>query len=131
MSEPGGSTRRRLLCTAAAVACASAVGGAAATLGGAQTQSLGTGHATVASCDADGVSVAYTVTAGSVESIDVGGLASACAGGALRAVLADSAGASIGSGGPQTVAGTSVTVVLTPQPQANDVAGVHVVVEGQ
>lgn len=112
------------------MASASTVGGAAASLGGAQGEGLGAGAAVVASCDGDGVTVSYTVTAGVVERMEVAGLAAACAGGALRAVLADSAGTSIGSGGPLTVAGPTVAVPLTPQPQASAVAAVHVVVEG-
>lgn len=130
MDELRFPVRRRLFLTAAAVACASTVAGAAATLGGLQSAGLGAGQSDVTGCDADGVSVTYALTAGAVDSIDVTGIAASCAGGSLRAVLADAAGASIASGGPHVVVGTTVSVAMTPQPRGGDVADVHVVIEG-
>jgi hypothetical protein len=112
------------------VALATAVLGSAASLGGVGASGLGAGQAVVTSCDDDGVDVAYTTSAGIVQSVTVTGVAAGCNGGALRLVLANGSGASIGAGGPETVTAASVTVPLSPQPSAAAVAGVHISIIG-
>lgn len=115
---------------ATAAALAAAVTASAASLGGITANRLSAGTAAVASCDPDGVTVTYTLSSGIVQSMTVGGVDAACANGSMRAVLANASGASIGAGGPTTVAGTSVVLTLSPQPLANAVEGVHISVVG-
>jgi hypothetical protein len=113
-----------------AVAIAAAITGSAATLGGIAASGLGAGFSAVGSCDADGVDASYTVTAGAVQSITLTGIAGGCANGLIQAVLVNASDANIGSGGPATVTGTSITLNLSPQPQATAVTGVHVSIDG-
>jgi hypothetical protein len=93
----------------------------------------GAGNTSVVACDADGFTHSYTTSRGNVTAVTVGGIASpACTGGALRVTVTDTSGASIASGGPQTIptAATSVTLATSPQPAASQVAGIAVAVEG-
>ena len=108
------------------------VPGFAATLGGLTGKTLGAGSAVVAACDTDGFTVTHTVVVSTVTAVNLSGIASTCQGGLLSVTLANSSGASIGSGGPTTVpAGGSMTVnVTTGTPAASAVAAVHVVVTG-
>lgn len=122
--------RRRLALAAVVFCVASATLGAAATLGGVSAQGIGAGRSVVASCDTDSVGMTYAVSGGTVSSVTVTNLAAACAGGALRVVLAGSTGASLGAGGPVTISGTSATVSLSPQPTATAVTAAHVSVVG-
>ncbi len=113
-----------------AVALASASFGAAATLGGINARSLSTGSAAVASCDGDGVGLSYTMSGGTVTDVTVTDIAAGCAGGSLRVVLADNAGASVGAGGSVIVAATTASVTLSPQPSSSNVAAAHVAITG-
>lgn len=113
-----------------AVAAATAVGASAASLGGLVARELGAGQANVLACDSSGVTLDYTVSGGTVLSVSVADVDAACAGGALRVVLAGSSGAIVGSGGPVTVAATTVAVSLSPQPTAASVAAAHVSITG-
>ena len=91
---------------------------------------VGTGSGAVSACDTDGFTISYTTASGNVTQAVVGGIAAACAGGSLQLTLTDSSGASIGSGGPVTVAGTTATVPLATQPYAGSVAGFQVAISG-
>lgn len=91
---------------------------------------VGNASGPVAACDTDGFTISYTTSAGNVTQAVVGGIAAACAGGSLQLALTDSSGASIGSGGPVTVAGTTATVPLATQPYAGSVAGFQVAISG-
>lgn len=119
------------LATAATVAAlAAAVTASAASLGGISANRLTSGSAAITSCDADGVTMTYTLSSGVVQSMTVNDVAAACANGAMRAVLVNASGTSIGAAGPTTVTGTSVTLTLSPQPLANTVEGVHISIVG-
>jgi hypothetical protein len=112
------------------------VPGFAATLGGLSPSRLGAGAATAAACDTNGFTVSYATSGGNVTSATVGGIADpGCEAGELSLTLANGA-ASVGGGGPVTVAadaGTvdnAVTVALSPQPPAAQVNRVHVSIVG-
>ncbi len=113
---------------AAVVGCA--VYAAAATLGGVTARGLGAGKTTVTSCDGDGVTIAYTTSSGSVTGVTISDIAAGCSGGSLKVVLANSAGTNIGAGGPATVGGATVSLSLSPQPAASNVAAAHVSIAG-
>jgi hypothetical protein len=89
-----------------------------------------------ASCDGDGMNVAYDVeySAGStagykVETVRVSGIAPDCHGAALSVELKDGQ-TIVGRGGPLAVANDSMAVPVSPPALAEDVDGVRVVVEG-
>jgi len=126
----GTRAARLALAAVTAVALASASFGAAATLGGVTARNLSAGSAAVASCDSDGVGITYTTSGSTVTGLTVTGIAAGCSGGQLTVVLSNSAGASIGAGGPATVSGTTVAVTLSPQPSAANVAAAHVSIAG-
>lgn len=128
--------RRRHAAVAVAIATAAVVPAFAASLGLSAAR-LGAGAAAVSACDADGFTVGYTTSGGNVTGVAVSGIADpGCEGGALSVTLADTSGAAIGSGGPQTVAAdgdtadNSITVALTPTPLASAVTAVHITVSG-
>ena len=94
---------------------------------------VGGGNTSAVACDTDGFTPSYTTSRGNVSAVTVGGIASpACGGGALRVTVTNTSGASIATGGPQTIpaGSTSVAVSLSPQPAASQVAGVEIIVEG-
>jgi hypothetical protein len=126
--------RRTLLLFAAASIGALGAGHAADL--GLSTAGLGAGSAPIAECDTS-FTPSYTVANGRVTVVTVDGIADpACEGGQLFVTLANSSGASIGAGGPITVAtdaGTtdnSATVPISPQPAAPQVANVHIAITG-
>ncbi len=121
--------RINVIATALAVAIATTVG-FAASLGGLTGARLGAGDAPVVSCDSDGVTIGYNLSGTTVTSVDIGAIAPACIGGELSVTLADSTGSSVGSGGPQVVAGATENVILAPQPAAASVSSVHIVIVG-
>lgn len=124
------SVPRLALATLVADALAFATLGAAATLGGVDAPGLSSGRSAVASCDSNGVTTSFTVTAGNVQSATVSDVAAGCATGSLNLVLTNASGTAIASGGPATVNSTSVIVTLSPQPAAADVAGTHISITG-
>lgn len=108
----------------------------AASLGLLVGGSLGTGAAPVTACDTS-FTVGYTTLGGNVTTVTVGDIADpACEAGDLSVTLVDSAGAAVASGGPTPVptdgdtAAGSVAVSVSPQPTAESVAGVRIVVAG-
>lgn len=100
----------------------------AASLGGLTTGSLGADNAAVASCDTNGVTLAYgtptyDATSGvyRVSTATVSGIAAPCVGKTVSVTLADSAGASLGGGSAVLTAGTSVTIPLSTSASAKAV----------
>jgi hypothetical protein len=103
-------------------------GALAASLGGI-TGKLGAGNASVAACDTT-FGTGYTTVGGNVTVVDVTGIDAACVGGALSVRLTNSAGTSIGSGGPATISGTSRTVSISGAPDGDLVTGIRISIEG-
>jgi hypothetical protein len=120
---------RRLLVPAVVIATVGTSVVASASSLGLGADSLGAGNVAVAACDGDGFSPSYTTVGGNVTTVTVGGIDGACAGGALSVTLTDG-GVALASGGPVTVAGASAVVSLSPQPDAELVDGIHVLVNG-
>jgi hypothetical protein len=121
-----------------AVLGASALGigvASAATLGGLSSASLGANDTVVASCDTDGVSIAYSNTYDGTTgryrttAVTINGIAAGCNTRTLSVTLKDGTGASIGTG-TVTVAGTSQVVTLAPTAASDAVAGAAVVIAG-
>jgi hypothetical protein len=108
---------------------------AAASLGGLTTRDLGADNVGVASCDTDGVSVAYTEAFDSsrgrsvVSGVTVSGLATACTGSTLHVTLADASGNSL-STGSAAIGGISQAVTMVAAPDATLVTNAAVVVTG-
>ena len=111
------------------------VGAAAASLGGLGGKNLGADDSVVASCDTDGVSIAYTnaydATSGlyKVTSVTVSGIAATCSGQSMSVTLRDTANVSLGTG-TAIVAGTSQAVAIAPTASAKLVTGAAVVITG-
>lgn len=102
--------KRTLLLALALTTAATASYAAAAGLGGLTSGGLAAGSTTVASCDTNGVSVAYTTIGGNVTSVTVGGISDpACEGGRLSITL-KGAGVGIGSGTVESVPTDADTV---------------------
>jgi hypothetical protein len=111
------NTRRAILASVLGLGAAGGILASAASLG-VTANTLGAGTSVIASCDTDGVTVAYTnvynATAGAYRTTTatVSGIAAACNGLPLDITLSGAAGAVIGSGSA-TIAGTSQAVTLT------------------
>jgi hypothetical protein len=110
---------------------------AASGLGGLTTSRVGSGQAVIAQCDANGFTPSYTTSGGNITSVTVSGIADpGCEGASLRLSVVDGSGASLTSGGPQTVPtdadtlDNTMTVSVSPQPGAVSAAGVHISVVG-
>ena len=119
------------------VAVAASASVAFATGFGVTTTKLGGGNTPVVACDGNGFTVSFTTSHGNVTAVTVGGIADpACEGGALAVTVTNVAGASIASGGPQTIptdgdtADNTVTLATSPQPGASQVAAYNVSVTG-
>jgi hypothetical protein len=115
-----------------------AVGGvlaSAASIGTVSSATLGSGVSVVASCDTDGVTVAYTNTYNpangnyEVSSVTIGGIAAACNTKALAITLADGAKAAQGTGGA-AVSGTTQTFAITGNSDAGVVQHAAIVIAG-
>jgi hypothetical protein len=129
--------RRFVLVTIVAVAVLAASLASAAALGGVNSDRVGAGDAAIAACDANGFTVSYTTVGGNVTAATVADIADpGCEGGDLSVTVTNSAGNSIASGGPSSIptdgdtSPNSLTVSVSPQPAAEQVAGVHVAVVG-
>jgi hypothetical protein len=115
---------------------ATAVVASASSLGGIGSSRLGSGDTGVAHCDT-AVTPSYTTSGGNVTAVTVAGIADpACEGAVISVVVVDAAGASIASGGPQTIVAdgdtvdNTVAVAVSPGPTAENAAGIHVSVVG-
>lgn len=128
------------LAIAAGVTTLGAVLSSAATLGGLGGPDLGADTETVASCDADGVSVDYSTSYDSAASqyvvtgVTLQGVDASCAGQDAEITLAGSAG-TLGSGKRTGLTGTSVAIPLSPVApatavRAEDVTKIAVVISG-
>ncbi|MGH3006810.1 MAG: hypothetical protein ACRDOS_13125 [Gaiellaceae bacterium] len=129
--------RRLVLGTTAAVAVVTAGLASAAALGGISSDHVSAGNAAIAACDGNGFSVSYTTVGGNVTAATVADIADPdCEGGNVSITITDSAGDGIASGGPSSIptdgdtSPNSLTVSVSPQPAAEQVAGVHVAVVG-
>lgn len=129
--------RRLVLGTTAAVAVVTASLASAAAFGGITSGRVAAGNAAIAACDGNGFSVSYTTVGGDVTAATVADIADpGCEGGDLSITITNSAGDSIASGGPSSIptdgdtSPSSLTVSVSPQPAAEQVAGVHVAVVG-
>jgi hypothetical protein len=129
--------RRFVLVTIVAVAVLSASLASAAALGGVSSGRVGAGDAAIAACDANGFTVSYTTVGGNVTAATVADIADpGCEGGDLSVTVTNGAGDSIASGGPSSIptdgdtSPNSLTLSVSPQPMAEQVAGVHVAVVG-
>jgi len=120
--------RLLILCSAVAVGFCSLA--SAAALQGVTSAPVGNGSTPVSACDTDGFTVSYTTSGGNVTSVAVGGIAPACAGGSLRVTVVDGSRASVASGGPLTVSGSSANVSVSPNPPGATPAGVDVSIVG-
>ena len=107
----------------------------AAALGGLASSDLGADNGGVASCDTDGVAVAYTVAYDSpsggyvVGAVTVGGLAPTCSGSTVNVTLADASGGSVSSGSA-LIGGTPPRVTVVPAADATRIMHAAVVVTG-
>lgn len=124
----------RMVMGVTAVATALSVGVAsAANLGTASDGKLGSGTATVGRCD-DAVTVSFTTTSGTLDSVTVSGIASACAQATLSYTLVGSTGAKVGNSSGSTAVptgGGSVSLaVAATKPLASAVATVQVLMVG-
>jgi hypothetical protein len=110
----------------------------AASLGGIGNSNLGADDTVVASCDTDGVNLAYTYaynttgTAGyKVVTVTVGGIDNACDGQAIGVTLTDAANAaleSVSSSVPVDGGAIAVTLNFASTTLAEAVIGAHVVI---
>jgi hypothetical protein len=110
---------------------------AAATLGSVSGPALSAGDGAIAACDADGFTTAYTTASGNVTAVTVGGIADpGCEGASLSVTVTDATGASIASGGPQTIPVDGdaidgvVSVSVSPNPPAEAPTAIEIVIAG-
>jgi hypothetical protein len=128
--------RRLIVLTLAATSLGSSFVASATGLG-VTSPPVAARKAAIARCDSNGITLAYTTSAGNVTSVTVNGIADpGCEGAEMSVTLTNAAGNSIASGGPQTVAtdgdavDNSVTVAVSPNPAAEQVSGYQVSVVG-
>jgi hypothetical protein len=140
-AEPRRRRRRRgvLFALLIGLAAFGLVGAAAATLGGIGGQKLGADDTVVASCDTDGVTLAYTTTYDStsgtykVTAVTVSGINTACNTENMSVTLKDSTGASLGTGTAVVNVSASPfaqSVTIAPTAAAKSVVGASVVISG-
>jgi hypothetical protein len=93
------------------------------------TRSLAAAKATVARCDPDGFTVVPNLSGANVVSVDVGGIAASCGGGALQLTFDNGTSRSPGS---LTVpaSGGSVTVTLSSAVAVSGTERIDVVIAG-
>jgi hypothetical protein len=128
--------RRFVISVLAGLVVFAAVFAMAASLGGITSGTVGADTTTVAACDSNGVTAAYTVAWDAtderyeISTVTVGGVADTCDGLVLSVTLADSGGAQIGSGTLTlpTSGATSFGVSMSPQPSASATTGIHVAI---
>ncbi len=112
--------QRTLIALVAGLVVFGGVIASATSLGGVSSRALGSGASVVASCDTDGVAVAYTTAFDAasgtyrVSAVTVSGIAAACSGQQIEVGLRNSAGTSSVSTARTTVSGTSQTLAVSP-----------------
>ena len=109
----------------------------AATLGGVVGPALSGGNGSIPACDPDGLTAAYTTSAGNLTAFTIGGIADpGCEGASLSLTVIDATGTSIASAVPQTIptdVGTidnTLLLTVTPNPPAESPAGVEIIIAG-
>ena len=129
-------TMRRVAIWAVVVmALAAPIFGAAATLE-VGSESLAAGTDGVAPCDVNGFAETYTTAGGNVQSVVISGIADpACEGGRLSVTVTGAGNASLTRGqivipADGDTTDNTVTVALSPNPFAGNVAGLHVSIVG-
>lgn len=135
--SPTRSARRAVTALAIGVAATGAVLASAASLG-VTGNTLGAGTSVIASCDTDGVSLAYTHSYDTAtgtyrtSAVTVSNINNACNGLRLDLTLRDSTNASLGSGSITSLSlplgTTSATVTLASPANANAIVGAAVVI---
>lgn len=127
--------RNKLAAAGLGLAAFGAVVASAASLGGLTSQSIGGDTAVVASCDSDGVSIAYdstysaTLGAYEVSSVTVSGIDAACTGETIKVTVHDGSNVALGAGSI-AVAGTSQAVSISAGADTSAVTGTAVVISG-
>lgn len=112
--------KRTLIALIAGLAVFGGVIASASSLGGVSSRALGSGASVVASCDADGVALAYTTAFDAasgtyrVSAVTVSGIAAACSGQQIEVGLRNTAGTSSVSTTRTAVTGTSQTLTVSP-----------------
>lgn len=128
--------KRSVLAGLAGLVAFSAVAASAASLGGLGGQSLGANDTVVASCDSDGVTIAYTTAYNpstgkyATSGATVSGIATGCDGKTLSVTVSGAAGAALGSGTATVVAGGTQAVTFATPAAAESVVGAAVVISG-
>jgi len=127
---------KKFLAPLAGLAVAGGIFASAATLGGVTTTGMGASTAVVASCDTDGVTLAYTTaydaTTGTyrVSTVSVSGIAPACSGKNISVSLRNAAGTSSVSSTPTAVASTTAALSVSPTFDAAAVDNATVLIAG-
>ena len=112
------------------------VAASAASLGGITSGNLGADTGVVASCDTDGVTLAYTnsydATLGRYQttSVSVSGINTACNTKAISLTLKDASNVSLASGSGTVAAGAATLTMSGSGANANVVVGAAVVING-
>ena len=128
--------KKKLIALALGVTAFGGVFAAAAALNVTST-TLGAGEATVASCDTNGISTAYTsaysATSGTFEvsAVNLSGIATtSCDGKALTVVLAGAANAALANVTITHASGATDTVTIPSGVKASEVVGISVQLNG-
>jgi hypothetical protein len=112
--------QRTLIALIAGLVVFGGVVASASSLGGVSSRALGSGASVVASCDTDGVALAYTTAFDApsgtyrVSAVTVSGIAAACSGQQIEVALRNSAGTTSVSTARTTVSGTSQSLTVDP-----------------
>lgn len=112
--------KRTLIALVAGLVVFGGVIASASSLGGVSSRALGSGASVVASCDTDGVALAYTTAFDGatgtyrVSAVTVSGIAAACSGQQIEVGLRNTAGTASVSTTRTTVTGTSQSLTVSP-----------------
>jgi hypothetical protein len=112
--------KRTVIAAVAGLVVFGAALASASSLGGVNSRALGSGATVVASCDTDGVALAYTTAYDAptgtyrVSGVTVSGIAASCTGQNIQVSLRNAAGTSSVSTASAAVAGTSATLAVSP-----------------
>ncbi len=122
--------RRAALGVACALATVVISGSAEASSTAASSKKLAAGKATVAACGTlTGVVPNFTLSGSTVTAVVLTGIPSSCNGGSLRATVTNGS-ASLGAGGPVTVASGGATVAISPAAATASVTHVRIAITG-
>ena len=130
------ANKKKFLAVGAAVVAFGAMAASAATLGGLNSASLGADATVVASCDTDGVSLAYTNAFDPASStykttaVELADVAAACEGKQFQLTLSGAAGSLVEKAGTVTLTSGKQSVPLAPGVDAKSVTGASLVISG-